>query len=529
MKETKLHSSQLKVIEENSGLKMYLSGLSVGKEATPRSSLYDLDGKTELLTPDEILERWKTKLSILDSKDAFSKNVFQFDSHQLEKWGPQGKVAPIADLMDEIVLPTFSRSSEHPTAFKTSNWALAKRSVVRMLHRNGAKGLSPVSYRRVIDDMRARDTLESNSGWPLFTKRNKPEVIAQSIEEAENGQWKTYPAIALFRNYNRKTRLVWMFPMSANLVEGSFFQSLQSTLMKSELSKTFLSPWSGFEQVRKVMTSAYSQGLFVAASDFSATDAHFQLDTSLEVLDVIAQCFQPRYRSALEESIRYMHEISLVVSPTTMIVGEHGVSSGSNWTNFIETIFDLILAEYVKLEGGYQGLYAIGDDMSWCSKTYNAKFADMLADIGKSVGQEIKSDKTTNDPDKVKSLQRLFQKGYARPDGELRAVYSTIRALKSLVYPERFHSPKVWSKDMEAIRDFMILENCVDHPLFEEFCRFVSAGDPHLKEFAHYSANKQARLYRQSKLVPGLNSTYNQEKRDSSLLNFSSVKFISEL
>nr|UAW00375.1 MAG: RNA-dependent RNA polymerase [Porcine picobirnavirus] len=529
MKETKLHSSQLKVIEENNGLKMYLSGLSVGREATPRSSLYNLVGKTEVLEPDEILARWKNILESLSEKGTYDKNVFQFDSHQLEKWGPQGEVAPIAELMDDVVLPTFLSSSKHPTAFGTSNWAAAKREVVKQLHRAGARGLSPVSYKRVIDDMRARDTLESNSGWPLFTRRNKPEVIAQSIEEAENGQWKTYPAIALFRNYNRKTRLVWMFPMSANLVEGSFFQSLQSVLMKSELSKTFLAPWTGFEQVRKVMTSAYNSGLFVAASDFSATDAHFQLDTSMEVYDVIKECFQPRYRSALEESIRYMHEIPLVVSSTTMLTGEHGVSSGSNWTNFIETIFDAILAEYVKLEGGYQGLYAIGDDMSWCSNTYDVKFADMLADIGESVGQEIKAEKTTNDLDKVKSLQRLFQRGYARPDGSLRAVYSTIRALKSLVYPERFHSPKVWTKDMEAIRDFMILENCVDHPLFYEFCRFVSAGDPHLRVFARYTADKQAKLFRQSKLVPGLNSTYNQEKRDSSLSQFESVKFISTL
>nr|UAW00374.1 MAG: RNA-dependent RNA polymerase [Porcine picobirnavirus] len=529
MKETKLQSNELEIIQNNNGLKMYLSGLSVGKEATPRSSLYNLEGKTSLLEPDEILNTWLKKLDSLSKGTDFDKNVFQFDSHQLEKWGPQGEVAPIDELMDEIVLPTFSCSSSHPKAFKTSNWQLAKRKVVRHLHNAGAKGLSPVPYKRVVDDMRARDTLESNSGWPLFTKRHKPEVIAQSIEEAENGLWKTYHAIALFRNYNRKTRLVWMFPMSANLVEGSFFQSLQSVLMKSELSKTFLSPWTGFEQVRKVMTSAYNSGLFVAASDFSATDAHFQLATSMEVFDVIKECFQPRFRSALEESIRYMHEIPLVVSSTTMLTGEHGVSSGSNWTNFIETIFDMIFAEYVKLEGGYQGLYAIGDDMSWCSKTYDVKFADMLADIGKTVGQEIKVEKTTNDPDKVKSLQRLFQRGYARSDGSLRAVYSTIRALKSLVYPERFHSPKVWTKDMEAIRDFMILENCVDHPLFYEFCRFVSAGDPHLRVFARYTADKQAKLLRQSKLVPGLNSTYNQEKRDSSLSQFESVKFISTL
>nr|UAW00367.1 MAG: RNA-dependent RNA polymerase [Porcine picobirnavirus] len=529
MKETKLQPEELDVIASNNGLKMYLSGLSVGKKATPRSSLYNLQGKTAMLEPDEILNRWQDRLKTLDSSDAFSKNVFQFDSHQLEKWGPQGEVAPIADLMDDVVLPTFSRSSEHPSAFKTSNWQLAKRKVVRHLHNAGAKGLSPVPFKRVIDDMRARDTLESNSGWPLFTKRSIPKVVQQSIEEAENGLWKTYPAIALFRNYNRKTRLVWMFPMSANLKEGSFFQALQSVLMKSTYASSFLAPWSGFEAVRKVMTSAYESGDVVAASDFSSTDAHFQLATSLEVFDVISQCFQPRYRDELKESIRYMHEIPLVVSSTTKLVGEHGVSSGSNWTNFIETIFDWILAEYVTLEGGYSGLYAIGDDMSWYSSTYDEQFADLLAEIGLTVGQEIKAEKTTNDRDKVKSLQRLFQRNYVRPDGTLRGVYSTIRALKSLVYPERFHKPKVWSKDMEAIRDFMILENCVDHPLFEDFCRFVSEGDPHLKEFANYRQTKQNQLLRQSKLVPGLNSTYNQEKRDSNLSEFASVKFIASL
>lgn len=531
MKETKLLQNELDIIQANNGLKMYLSGLSTGKNATPRSNLYNLNGKTEILEPDAILKRWTSKLEVLSSGSAFEENVFQFDSHQLEKWGPQGEVAPIGELMDEIVAPTFLRSSAHPSAFKDSDWQLAKRQVVKHLHNAGAKGLSPVPLKRVIDDMRSRDTLESNSGWPLFTKRRKPEVITQSIQEAENGLWKTYPAIALFRNYNRKTRLVWMFPMSANLKEGSFFQALQSCLMRSNYApaRQFLSPWTGFEAVRDLMTSTYSAGDFVAASDFSSTDAHFQLVTSMEVYDVISQCFQPRYRDALKESIQYMHEIPLVVSSTTKIVGEHGVSSGSNWTNFIETIFDWILAEYVSIKGGYSGLYAIGDDMSWYSKSYDENFNELLAELGEAVGQEIKAEKTTNDPDKVKSLQRLFQRDYVRPDGKIRAVYSTVRALKSIVYPERFHKPEVWSKDMEAIRDFMILENCVDHPLFEEFCRFVSAGDPHLKEFANYSGSKQNQLLRQSKLVPGLNSTYNQEKRDSRLSEFSSVKFIASL
>lgn len=541
MKETKLHQEQLDVISNNNGLKMYLSGLSKGKASTPRSNLYNLPGKTKLLEPDEILAQWMEILRSLEKTGGFSKNVFQFDSHQLEKWGPQGGVPPIDDILDEIVYPTFSGSDNNPSAFGTQEWQQAKRNVAKLMHNAGCVGLAPVPYQRVVDDMRARDTLESNSGWPLFTRRNKPEVIKQSIEAAENGLWKTYPAIALFRNYNRKTRLVWMFPMSANLVEGSFFQPLQSILMKSDYlpAKRFLSPWTGFEAVREVVTGIYQHShnmcWTIAASDFSSTDAHFQLRTSMEVYDVLASCFQERYRSALLESIQYMHTIPLLIGSDRMLTGEHGVSSGSNWTNFIETIFDWILSEYMSIitlgnrkVTWTRGLYAIGDDMTWFYEGFDSEFDDFLEEVGASVGQQIKAEKTTNHPDNVVSLQRYFQRGIVRPDGQICAVYSTVRALKSLVYPEKFHKPTLWSKDMEAIRAIMILENCVDHPLYTNFVEFVVAGDPYLVEFCKKSPSQQQKLFRRSKLMTGLNTTYNQEKRDSSIERFATVKFIRE-
>jgi len=546
MKETKLQPDQLEIISNNNGLRMYLSGLLTGRAATPQSSLYNIAGKTKMLSPEQILDSWKKQLDVLSSGSKFEQEVFQFDSAQLQKWGPQGGIAPISELLDTIVYPSFEGGST-PEVFSSSEWKEAKRRVEKMLHRGGCIGLTPVPYHRVVDDMRARDTLESNSGWPLFTRRNKPEVVTQSIQEAEDGRWKTYPAIALFRNYNRKTRLVWMFPMSANLVEGSYFQPLQSILMKSVFAETFLAPWKGFETVRARINWAYrDQSLAVAASDFSSTDAHFKLATTMEVCDVLETCFQPRYRALLRESMTYMHTIPLIISPDSELVGEHGVSSGSNWTNFVETIFDWILSVYVALSEAkllgrdaatlkhyrvYEGLYAIGDDMSWCvdKRYYDADFSKRLEEYGKSVGQEIKAEKTTNDLDKVKSLQRLFQADYLNDQGQIRAVYPTIRALKSLVYPERMHKKALWSKDMSAIRTFMILENCVDHPLFEQFCKFVSEGDPYLKDFARKSPKAQATALRKSKLIPGLNTTYNQERRDTSLSEFTSIKFVASL
>jgi len=537
MKETKLDSNQLEVISNNTGLANYLRGLSEGKKATPRSFLYN-NKHVEVLEPDEILKRWIQHLSSLKSGDSFERNVFHFDSHQLEKWGPQGGVEPISDLLEDIVYPTFSGRKEELTLFDTPDWKEAVDMTYHQLHYLGCKNLRPAPLRSVVDDMRARDTLESNSGWPLFTRRNKPEVIEQSIKAAEDGLWKTYPAIALFRNYNRKTRLVWMFPMSANLVEGSFFQPLQQILMRDpgdNVYGLFFEPWRGFEGVRGIITRNYRMRFkSIAASDFSSTDAHFQLDTTMQVYRVLEKCFQPEYRDALKESLIYMHSIPLLIGPNAMLTGNHGVSSGSNWTNFVETVFDLILANYVRMQLStktqlVQGLYAIGDDMAWWTDPYDPSFASQLEAIGKQAGQVIKAEKTTNEKDWVVSLQRLFQRGYLTETGEVRAVYPTIRALKSLVYPERFHSPKTWNKDMEAIRAFMILENCVDHPLFEEFCRFVSAGDPHLKRFAMYAKDKQNALLRKSKLIPGLNPTYNQEKRDQSLSKFKSVKFIATL
>ena len=548
MEETKLTQNELDVIQANASLSRYLSGLLTGRKATPRTALYNIEGKTRMLTPNAILAEWKEQLAVLSNGSKYEQEVYQFDLAQEPKYGPQGEVKPISELLETVVYPTYA-PQETPVAFSSTEWKKAKRMTERTLHHCGCVGLSPVPYKRVVDDMRVRDTLESKSGWPAYATRKTPEVVKQSIQDAQNGLWKTYPAIALFRNYNAKTRLVWMYPMSCNLVEGSYFQPLQSKLMRSEEAWQFLSPWNGFQTVRENVSTAYSpsNNLALAASDFSATDAHFTLAASLEVSDVLETCFQPRYRELLRESITYMHNIPLVISPDSKLVGVHGVASGSNWTNFLETIFDMIFSFYVRFKeesifgsrphlngfAFYSGYYAIGDDMTWvvASSQYDTEFSVRLEEYGKEVGQVIKAEKTTNDHDKVKSLQRLFQRGYfLEQDSELvRAVYPTVRALKSLVYPERSHKKSLWSKDMNAVRAFMILENCVDHPLFFEFCKFVADGDPYLKEYSQKSRRTMDSDLRKSKLMPGFNPTYNQEKRDESLADFASVKIIASL
>nr|UDL14479.1 MAG: putative RNA-dependent RNA polymerase [Picobirnavirus sp.] len=606
---TKLNENIKKIVDQDNRIRHYLESLTVKVDFTPRSWAWDGKNGNPFLKPEQILSKWVEILQrkLLPNGDQISgadldtlalteteinSRVYQFDTAQIEKWGPQGGHAPMEELLDEIVLPSFKmgESTKKPEAFvanarkdsKNYYWRQAKAIVTRAFNQAvGKEVLRPASYKSVIDDMRARDTLESNSGLPMFARRNIPEVVAQAVSAAESSEWTLFPAIALFRTYNGKTRLVWMYPMSANLVEGSFFQPLQSAIMNARdvdikfschtfSFRNFFSPWEGFDAVRRVVTEAYDQSVLiwpvgdessysfgcVAASDFSSTDEHFQRWSTLEVFDVIKTCFQRKYWDALKQSLMHMHSIPLVIGPDQMITGWHGVSSGSNWTNFVETVFDMIYSVYTalridnisQLTSGSKvslvPLYAIGDDQAYLygfdtdaalgdliesNKYASEDIKHALSVCGEDVGQIVKEEKTTANAWQVKTLQRLFIRGYSREDGQLRGVYPTIRALKSSVFPERFHAPSKWSSDMYCARQFMILENCVDHPLFKEFVEFICSGNKHLIPFAKKSARELDAIQRKAKLIPGLNSTYNQEKRDESLAAFQSIRIAREL
>lgn len=59
----------------------------------------------------------------------------------------------------------------------------------------------------------------------------------------------------------------------------------------------------------------------------------------------------------------------------------------------------------------------------------------------------------------------------------MKGVYSTYRAIGRLMGQERFYDPKVWNSKMVTLRAWSILENCNNHPLFEELVEFVIKGD----------------------------------------------------
>nr|QQM16297.1 putative replicase [Witsystermes virus] len=511
----KIPSQLSSVIDSNSGLLSYLTQLVRGRKATPRSWLY------EQVPAQKVLDDWLAILKGLESGSAFEKRALEFDLKQVNKWGPQGSVPPLDEAI-KVVEPAYLPGLPTP-GFQSTHWESAKQLARSQLFLPRTS-LRPASLENVVDDMRMRDVLSTNSGWPLFQERRKPEVISHSRESAASGAWQDFPAILLFRHYFGKVRHVWMFPMATNLVEGSFTQPL----MKAMRSKggNFLNPWEGFSAVQNTMTEWYRlPAAYVYGGDFTGMDEHMKVLQMHEVFDVVSPIFVESARELLWLSMKNACMIGTVTGPDSWLPPqEHGLASGTGWTQISETIFQKIVYNYLRLEYGWPvDEMAIGDDSASLAPSKAWPVKDKLIQVFEQIGMEANADKQADTVAETTFLQRLFQRGYTNPAGQIRAVYPTLRALETSVYPERWHS-RGWSSDMFCVRQYMILENCIDHPLFEEFVRYVVRGQKDLIPFAKLSARQLMKIRSEANLVPNLNPTYNQEKRDSSLADFESIR-----
>lgn len=516
MKSESVNSTIQSMISSNHNLSSYLINLSRGREATPRSWLYEgQDAKA-------VLERWLPIMESANNKSEFAEIFDQFDRKQIEKFGPQGQVPSVfSKECQEVIEPLFS-----PTEFDDEE-ALSKywddaHQFAREAFGSRLKTKRPLSFERVVDDMRARDTLTTNSGFPRYSRRDK--VKTDEVQDAISGKAYDYPAILLFRQYNGKLRPVWMFPMSCNLIEFSFQQEIQNALANSPATwiQQYLSPWLGFEDVKLTLTKQWLNGGSIVGGDTTKMDAHMRPAQIRLVFEIVKWLFQEQYWESLHQSLIHICHIPLLYSTDKQYVGTHGLASGSGWTQLTETVLQLFMAWTKGVIG--QG---IGDDFYWLSDMNADQVVDYLGEFGLPANPT----KQTVSKDTLTFLQRLNHVGFFSRESSntLGAYYPTIRGLNSMLQPEKFHKPKDWSSDMFCIRNYMILENCVDDPCFDEFLKFVVHGHRDMIPFAKKSATELNRIQKKAALIPGLNPSYNQEKRDKPLSSFVSIQLAKKM
>lgn len=514
MKSEPLNSTLLSYVMENDSMSSYLDNLSRGRAATPRSWLFE--GK-EATT---ILQQWIPKMRSANASSPFAKEFDQFDLKQVEKFGPQGAVPPISSKeCQEVIEPLYS-----PTRYN-DEWALS--AFIRDAKKFAMEAFGtrlqtqrPMSFKHVVDDMRVRDTLTTNSGFPRFTRRST--VHNLEVQDAISGKAYDYPAIILFRQYNGKLRPVWMFPMSINLIENSYVQLIMQRLVASPTRwiREYVSPWAGYEDVKATLTEQWHGQ--IDGGDTTKMDAHMRPAQIRLVFEIVKWLFQKNYWDQLYKSLMHICHIPLLYSKTRAYVGVHGLASGSGWTQLSETVLQMFMAWELKVHG--QG---IGDDFYWLTDLNADQLVDWLGKFGLPANPE----KQTVSKEHLTFLQRMNQKGFfsRESDKVLGAYYPTIRGLNSMLQPEKFHKPKDWNSDMFCIRNYMILENCVDDPCFDEFLNFVVHGHRDMIPFAKKSASELNQIQEKARLVPGLNPSYNQEKREKPLSSFVSIQLAKKM
>jgi hypothetical protein len=500
------------------GLPLYLRNLNFGRRATPQSWLY------ESSDPETTLHRWIPIMRRANNTSPLGAEFTEFDLKQLEKFGPQGEIPSIdSSECNDVIEPLYA-SSEYDDAQQLKEWfSLADEfgkvifgAADRLRHR-------PLSYKSVLEDMSRRGTLSTNSGYPRFTRRRR--VSSQEVQDAESLAAYAYPAIILFRHYYGKLRPVWMFPMSINLIETSFTSPIQNKLQSSPLEwvRDYCTPWEGFDHVKSVLRKQWPKKMPIVGGDTTKMDAHMRPAQLQIVYRIVRWLFQKQYWPALERSIMHICDIDLLwkfdltSKKVVKLRGTHGLASGSGWTQLSETVLQLFMAYIAGVEG--QG---IGDDFYWISDMN----ADALVSFLKKFGLPANPSKQSVSDLHLTFLQRYFHQGFSsRESGTVAgAYYPTIRALCSMLLPERFHDPKVWSVEMFCLRNFMILENCVDDPCFDEFVKFVVRGHKEMSSFAKKTAEELDAINSEARKVPGLFPNYNQEKLGQSLSTFTSIR-----
>lgn len=515
MKSEPIERTLQELVVANNSMSLYLDNLSRGRDATPHSWLYEKE-KAEVT-----LQRWLPIMESANNKTKFGEKFDQFDQKQIEKFGPQGAVPPVQSKECSEVLEPLYEFSKYNNAQELSQYFADAEKFAREAFGSKCLRLRPKRIESVVDDMRARDTLTTNSGFPRFARRAV--VQEQEVQDAKTGIAYDYPAILLFRQYNGKLRPVWMFPMSINLIEFSYAQVIQDALMNSDASwiRAYLSPWKGYEEVKQTMTSQWS-GQNVDGGDTTKMDANMRPAQIELVYEIVKWLFQKQFWDDLHDSLQHICKIDLLYSKDRAYVGTHGLASGSGWTQLTETVLQLFMAWRAGVLG--QG---IGDDFYWVADMTAEQLVSYLEEYGLPANEK----KQSVSRDELTFLQRLNLQGFfSREDKHvLGAYYPTIRALNSMLQPEKFHKPKDWNSDMFCIRNYMILENCVDDPCFEEFLKFVVHGHKDMIPFAKKSASELNAIQRKARLVPGLNPSYNQEKRDKPLSSFVSIQLAKEL
>lgn len=495
----------------------FLEKLRLGSLPTPRSPLF-ADKSTS-----EVIAEWT---EVLNREESKYPNLVEYDKSRIEKVGPQGGYPPLSERMDDFNA-YFTSPSNLGIDLSTREYLITK---ARKLLIGDARNKRPLSYEAVLELDIEMDKVNTNSGCPSFGRRSDPVIQKRAVSDAQSGKWETYPAIVGSRGQRGKDRFFFLFPFSANIVEKSFLIPLMSEIRKRDVLS--FSAWEGFGQVEQAMDQQqFFSGKTCISMDFTTMDKYSGTAFMEFVFEIIAPFYQKQYHELLYRSLNHATSIPLMIGIDKIVYGDHGLASGSGWTNFSESVFSQCVRDLLELELGEPKLgdQGLGDDSACSFQSTFKDVSERIADVSALMGQNANPSKQRVSSNTIIYLQRFFDSSIKIKDSNVVAgCYPSILALNSAMNPERFHDPRKWNEQMEIIRWIMILENCSHSPYFTELIEFVMKGDKFKLGLVIPGFFKRGIVsaYDQAKDIPGFVPSYNQVNIDRGINEFEVVKYL---
>lgn len=465
---------------------------------------------------EEVSNEWMEMLEgskILDE-------IRELELTQVNKIGPMSVQAPLAERLPQIA------DYWKETKFQPET-DVVHASVLATLSELGVSShtLRPLSIENAAKQMEN----STNSGLPMFTKRGL--ARSQDIENARDGKYIEFPAILGWRGQSAglkllpKQRTVWMFPQSVNIVEASLFSPLHNAIKRQQP----FAAWIGPEEVNRRVTEIIDSGLLIFSTDFGGYDQSLQSGLQAWYFNILRVLFQSNSDEIIDELQFIQSNIDLLIDNQTVLSGVHGVPSGSQLTNQLDSIVHRVAQHYVCIRNNVNLLtisQVQGDDGLLVARGMSD--LESLVSAFSELGLDMNPDKQMVSPDQCSYLQRLHTTNW-RIEGKTVGIYPFSRALNSLLGSERWRDSERWPPEFWSIRAIMILENCKYHPLFHEVIEFTAKGDKF--DLGRKFPQGLSRMLSKKNVdnfvsMPGAHPTYNQERITSSIFDFETVKYL---
>lgn len=314
------------------------------------------------------------------------------------------------------------------------------------------------------------------SGMPYLVKTS--EAYAEILDDAKwimsrvnDGRWfEYYYSVLGHRGQSKgphllpKQRVVWAYPKATVMVGLSW---LQSVLPRMSMLNEF-SGWRTYQFtdscVQDIISKAHAMGSNVISMDFSKFDA--TIDPRL----VMPLFTRTRLAKQLVPILEEFFTSPLALPGGLKTGRQKGVPSGHAWTNFIDSLGNLVCIYYIARRLGISvlGSTVLGDDSI---VAYDRPISmDDASAIALELGLRLNADKSVVDDTSCHYLQKLYfyQSG-------LGGIRSIIRSANSIASLER------WSSEMDDMfivaRTWMILEEIRFHPARAQFLAWLRDRD----------------------------------------------------